>query len=57
MLQRWLRKLMRHRKPVVTSYWWIPSAKYEELPPLANDPRFKLRVNKHNISEFRVPIE
>jgi hypothetical protein len=28
---------------------------WQELPPLAYDPSFELRINKHNISEFRAP--
>jgi len=52
----WIKlKLVRSKRPVVRSYWWVASAPYMELPPLANDPRFELRINKHNISEQRVP--
>jgi hypothetical protein len=55
MLRRWIRKLMRHRKPIVPSYWWVASPKYEALPPLVDDPNWELRINRHNISEQRVP--
>jgi hypothetical protein len=46
---------LRDRRPKVTSYLWVPSPAWQELPPLANDPRFVTRVCRHNISEYRVP--
>ena len=54
---KWLRRrLWRNRRPVERT-WWIPSPPYVELPPLANDALFEMRICRDNISEFRVPTQ
>jgi hypothetical protein len=56
MLKRLKQWWWRNRKPEIRT-WWVASAPCPELPPLASDPSFEMRINKHNISEFRVPVE
>jgi hypothetical protein len=52
----WLKRRLTKR-PRVESYWWKPSPPYEELPPLANDPRFEMRISKYHIAEYRMLVE
>jgi hypothetical protein len=54
----WLRKLMRHKRKPMQTYWWVASSgNHEELPPLADDPLFVTRHSRYNISEMKVPKE